>query len=65
MYELVTEAPFIAATEVENVISLCFRALDGSNYDARCDIAKLLGHLLAITQTPVKPGSSRNNLLFD
>lgn len=51
MYELVNEAPFLSITsELDNVASLCFRALDGSNYDVRCEVAKLLGHLLAQSQ---------------
>lgn len=52
MYELVNEAPFIYTTELESTVSLCFRALDGSNYDVRCAVAKLLGHMLAMTQSP-------------
>jgi hypothetical protein len=52
MYELVTEAPFLYVTELDTIASTCYRALDGSNYDARCDVAKLLGHLLASTQQP-------------
>ena len=52
MIELVNEAPFMYTTELDNVLSICFRGLDGSNYDVRCEIAKLLGHLLATTQSP-------------
>jgi len=50
--ELVNEASFLYTTELDNVTSLCFRAMDSSNYDVRCDVAKLLGHLLAATQAP-------------
>jgi len=50
--ELVNEAPFLYTTELDNVASLCFRAMDNSNYDVRCDVAKLLGRLLAATQAP-------------
>jgi len=50
--ELVNEAPFLYTTELDNVASLCFRAMDSSNYDVRCDVAKLLGRLLAATQAP-------------
>ena len=39
-------------TEVDNVASLCFRALDGSTYDVRCEVANLLGVLLSTTQSP-------------
>ena len=52
MLELVIEAPFMYTTELDNVLSLCFRALDGSNYDVRCDVSRLLGALLAATQQP-------------
>jgi len=48
----VNEAPFLYTTELDNIASLCFRATDSSNYDVRCDVAKLLGRLLAATQTP-------------
>lgn len=37
--------------ELDNLTSLCFRAMDGSNYDVRCEVAKLLGQLLAATQS--------------
>ena len=50
--ELVNEAPFLYTAELDNIASLCFRAMDSSNYDVRCDVAKLLGRLLAATQTP-------------
>lgn len=49
--ELVNELPTMYTTELDNLTSLCFRAMDGSNYDVRCEVAKLLGHLLAATQS--------------
>lgn len=49
---MVNEAPYLYTTELDNLTSLCFRAMDGSNYDVRCDVAKLLGRLLAATQKP-------------
>ncbi|KAK7506949.1 hypothetical protein BaRGS_00001800 [Batillaria attramentaria] len=52
MNALVNEAPFMSTSELETVGSLCFRALDGSNYDVRCAVAKLLGNLLATAQNP-------------
>ena len=55
MMQLVKEAQFIYTTELETVTSLCFRALDGSNYDARCEIAKLLGELLYSAQSVKTP----------
>ncbi|KAI8784582.1 HEAT repeat-containing protein 5B-like isoform X1 [Biomphalaria glabrata] len=55
MNELVNEVPFMSTTELETVASLCIRALDGSNYDVRCTIAKLLGNLMATAQAPKQP----------
>ena len=55
LYELVTEAHFLAITELDTLASVCFRALDGSNYDVRCDVAKLLGHLLTTALAPKHP----------
>ncbi len=55
MYQLVNEAPFMYTSELETVASLCFRALDGSNYDTRCAVAKLLGNLMATAQAPRRP----------
>lgn len=57
MDELVNEASFMSTSELETVASICFRALDGSNYDARCTIAKLLGNLMATAQSPKQPNS--------
>lgn len=51
---MVNEAPYLYTTELDNLASLCFRSMDGSNYDVRCDVAKLLGRLLAATQKPVQ-----------
>jgi formate dehydrogenase maturation protein FdhE len=39
-------------TELEGNVTLGFRALDGSNYEVRCSIAKYLAALLAATQEP-------------
>lgn len=55
MMQLVKEAQFLYTTELETVTSLCFRALDGSNYDARCAIGKLLGELLFAAQSVKTP----------
>ncbi|XP_060553128.1 HEAT repeat-containing protein 5B-like isoform X2 [Ruditapes philippinarum] len=57
MYQLVNEAPFMSTTEMETVVSLCYRALDGSNYDARYAVAELLGNLCATTLNP-KPNTT-------
>uniref|UniRef100_A0A673MTI6 HEAT repeat-containing protein 5A n=1 Tax=Sinocyclocheilus rhinocerous TaxID=307959 RepID=A0A673MTI6_9TELE len=67
LLELQREAVFLWSTELENVATLCFRAFEGSNYDVRVAISKLLGTLLASALEPrqaiaPRPGSKRNSL---
>ncbi|XP_037954233.1 HEAT repeat-containing protein 5B isoform X3 [Teleopsis dalmanni] len=52
MLEMINHASFLYQTELESLATLCFRAFDGSNYEVRCAVAKLLGTLLAFTQQP-------------
>uniref|UniRef100_A0A674A2M0 HEAT repeat-containing protein 5A n=1 Tax=Salmo trutta TaxID=8032 RepID=A0A674A2M0_SALTR len=56
LLELQREAVFLWTSELENVATLCFRAFEGSNYDVRVAISKLLGTLLATA------GSRRSSL---
>lgn len=42
--------PPSASGDLDNLAQTCFRALDGASYEARKDIAKLLGTLVAFTQ---------------
>ena len=51
---MLNHTPFLYTTELESLATLCFRALDGSNYEVRCAVARLLGTLVATTQLPVK-----------
>lgn len=41
------ESQFILQTEVEAIVSTCYRGLDGSNYDVRCHMAQLLASILS------------------
>lgn len=50
LLEMMNHAPFLYTTELENMAALCFRSFDGSNYEVRCAVAKLLGSLIAFTQ---------------
>lgn len=50
---MVTHAPFLHTTELENFGVICMRSLDASTYEVRCAVAKLLGVLIAKTQIPV------------
>ncbi|KAM6973609.1 HEAT repeat-containing protein 5A [Aplochiton taeniatus] len=67
LLELQREAVFLWTSELENVATLCFRAFEGSNYDVRVAVAKLLGTLLATAIEPKQPtapiqGSRRSSL---
>ncbi|XP_034942648.1 HEAT repeat-containing protein 5B isoform X2 [Chelonus insularis] len=52
LLEMLNHAPFLYTTEIESMATLCFRAFEGSNYEVRCSVAKLLGTLCAMTQLP-------------
>ncbi|XP_058806084.1 HEAT repeat-containing protein 5B isoform X2 [Phymastichus coffea] len=58
LLEMLHHAPFLYTTEIENVSTLCFRAFEGSNYEVRCAVAKLLGTLVAMTQMPAPKGQN-------
>ncbi|XP_049845033.1 HEAT repeat-containing protein 5B isoform X1 [Schistocerca gregaria] len=58
LQELLTHAQFLCTSELESLASLCFRAFDGSNYEVRCAVSKLLGSLIAATQLMQKGNSS-------
>ncbi|KAL0968979.1 hypothetical protein UPYG_G00220780 [Umbra pygmaea] len=69
LLELQREAAFLWTSELENVSTLCFRAFEGSNYDVRVAVSKLLGTLLATAIEPKRPtvpaprpGSKRSTL---
>lgn len=46
---------FLWTSELENVATLCFRAFEGSNYNVRVTVARLLGTLLAAAVEPRQP----------
>lgn len=57
--QLAGEASFMITSELENIVSSSFRALDGSNYDVRSAVAQLLGVLLARALTHPPPRDSK------
>nr|XP_046269809.1 HEAT repeat-containing protein 5A isoform X2 [Scatophagus argus] len=59
LLELQREAAFLWTSELENVSTLCFRAFEGSNYNVRVSVAKLLGTLLAAAVEPRQPTAPR------
>jgi hypothetical protein len=64
LLEMLNHAPFLYTTELESLATLCFRAFDGSNYEVRCAVAKLLGTLIATTQQTQK-GNPAGNKQFN
>ncbi|XP_058470663.1 HEAT repeat-containing protein 5A isoform X2 [Solea solea] len=59
LLELQREAAFLYTSELDNVATLCFRAFEGSNYNVRVSVAKLLGTLLAAAMEPRQPAGPR------
>ncbi|XP_076262348.1 HEAT repeat-containing protein 5B isoform X3 [Rhynchophorus ferrugineus] len=60
LLELLKHAPFLHGPELESLATLCFRAFDGSNYEVRCSVARLLGSLIAMTQLNQKETTAKN-----
>nr|XP_020510294.1 HEAT repeat-containing protein 5A isoform X2 [Labrus bergylta] len=59
LQELQREAAFLWSSELENVATLCFRAFEGSNYNVRVSVSKLLGTLLAAAVEPRQTAALR------
>ncbi len=54
-----------SVSDVESIVSLCVKSLDGANQETRQSLARLVGQLLASTQTlrslpPPEPTSKKN-----
>uniref|UniRef100_A0A8C3IRN7 HEAT repeat-containing protein 5A n=1 Tax=Chrysemys picta bellii TaxID=8478 RepID=A0A8C3IRN7_CHRPI len=47
LLELQKEAVFMWSTDLDSVASLCFKSFDGSSYDVRIAVSKLLGTVLS------------------
>ncbi|XP_053922751.1 HEAT repeat-containing protein 5A isoform X1 [Cuculus canorus] len=47
LLELQNEAVFMWSTDLDSVVNLCFKSFEGSNYDVRLAVSKLLGTVLA------------------
>ncbi|XP_029305906.1 HEAT repeat-containing protein 5B isoform X2 [Cottoperca gobio] len=62
LLELQNEAVFMWTTELENVATLCFKALEGSNYGVRVAVAKLLGTVMATALMPKQASVMRQNV---
>ena len=53
--ELQREAGFLWSSELHNIATLCCRAFEGSTYQVRVGVARLLGTLLAAALQPQQP----------
>ncbi|XP_072565589.1 HEAT repeat-containing protein 5B isoform X3 [Paramormyrops kingsleyae] len=62
LLELQNEAVFMWTTELENVATLCFKALEGSNYGVRVAVSKLLGTVMATALMPKQAAIMRQNV---
>ncbi|XP_058507567.1 HEAT repeat-containing protein 5B isoform X4 [Solea solea] len=62
LLELQNEAVFMWTTELENMATMCFKALEGSNYGVRVAVAKLLGTVMATALMPKQAAVMRQNV---
>uniref|UniRef100_A0A670XWD4 HEAT repeat-containing protein 5A n=1 Tax=Pseudonaja textilis TaxID=8673 RepID=A0A670XWD4_PSETE len=46
LLELQIEATFMWSTDIDSVVTLCFKSFEGSNYEVRMAVSKLLGYVL-------------------
>ncbi|XP_052550652.1 HEAT repeat-containing protein 5A isoform X1 [Tympanuchus pallidicinctus] len=47
LLELQNEAVFMWSTDLDSIVTLCFKSFEGSNYDVHLAVSKLLGTVLA------------------
>ncbi|XP_053140311.1 HEAT repeat-containing protein 5A isoform X2 [Hemicordylus capensis] len=63
LLELQSEATFMWSTDLDSVVSLCFKSFEGSNYDVRIAVSKLLGSVLVSAVTSKQgTASARHNV---
>ncbi|EDM03384.1 similar to RIKEN cDNA D930036F22 gene (predicted) [Rattus norvegicus] len=58
LLELQNEAIFMWSTDLDSVATLCFKSFEGSNYDVRISVSKLLGTVLAKAVIAKHPGGA-------
>lgn len=47
------------STDLDSVATLCFKSFEGSNYDVRISVSKLLGTVLAKAIISKHPGTGK------
>uniref|UniRef100_A0A8C3DVH7 HEAT repeat-containing protein 5A n=1 Tax=Corvus moneduloides TaxID=1196302 RepID=A0A8C3DVH7_CORMO len=60
LLELQNEAVFMWSTDLDSVVTLCFKSFEGSNYDVRLAVSKLLGTILARALTSKQTTGKHN-----
>uniref|UniRef100_A0A8C3UDU7 HEAT repeat-containing protein 5A n=1 Tax=Catharus ustulatus TaxID=91951 RepID=A0A8C3UDU7_CATUS len=60
LLELQNEAVFMWSTDLDSVVTLCFKSFEGSNYDVRLAVSKLLGTILARALTSKQIAGKHN-----
>ncbi|NWR30624.1 HTR5A protein, partial [Tachuris rubrigastra] len=62
LLELQDEAVFMWTTDLDSVVTLCFKSFEGSNYDVRLAVSKFLGTVLAraLTSKPTAVSTKQN-----
>ncbi|XP_016064989.1 PREDICTED: HEAT repeat-containing protein 5A isoform X5 [Miniopterus natalensis] len=58
LLELQNEASFMWSTDLDSVATLCFKSFEGSNYDVRISVSKLLGTVMAKAIISKHPGAA-------
>ncbi|ERE72581.1 HEAT repeat-containing protein 5A [Cricetulus griseus] len=58
LLELQNEAVFMWSTDLDSMATLCFKSFEGSNYDVRISVSKLLGTVLAKAVLAKHPGAA-------
>lgn len=52
------------STDLDSVATLCFKSFEGSNYDVRISVSKLLGTVLAKALISKHPGTGKSIFIF-
>ncbi|XP_054827797.1 HEAT repeat-containing protein 5A [Eublepharis macularius] len=62
LLELQSEATFMWSSELDSVVTLCFKSFEGSNYDVRIAVSNLLGNVLfsAVTSKQSTASAKQN-----
>lgn len=63
--ELSKNATFLCTTDLDAMVTVCLKALEGSNYDVRVQVAQLLGILMAGSQAKQMQGAKGKKISIE